>query len=276
MCIIAIKDKGVNLPDEKIIKTMFYNNPDGAGFMYAENGKVIIKKGFMTYENLEEELNKIHNIMTIPLILHFRIATSGKIDKGTTHPFPIEKKRSLLRKLHCETDIGIVHNGIIPIKPSKSMSDTMQYISNKLYMYKHLCPDFYKHKYLLKRIEKEIQSKMVFLNANGEIYKIGEFTTDNGITYSNTSYKYQKYLHVPEMLYPSELLLCPIDGYIVDCSGELFDINDELFLMDYYGQVYKYNYEFDMAIPIYAEAYTYSGTPYIFDENNAMILDAEY
>lgn len=276
MCIITIKDKGVKLPDENILKTMFDNNPDGAGFMYAKGGKVVIKKGFMTYESLKAELDKICNITDISLVLHFRIATSGKIDEGTTHPFPIEKKKKLLKKLNCETDIGVVHNGIIPIKTNKNMSDTMQYIAEKLCTYKFLQSDFYRHKCFMNHIEKEIQSKMVFMNGNGEIYKIGEFISDEGIFYSNNSYKSQRYMYIPELVYSSELMLCPIDGYIVDYNGELLDTDNDLFFIDYYGQVYKYSYEFDLAIPIDAEAYTYSGTPYMYDESKSIIIDAEY
>ena len=37
MCIIAIKEKGIDMPNEKILETMFEHNPDGAGFMYAKD-----------------------------------------------------------------------------------------------------------------------------------------------------------------------------------------------------------------------------------------------
>lgn len=276
MCIIAIKEKGIQLPDEQVLKTMFKNNPDGAGFMYAKDGRVIIQKGFMSYENLKTELFRVSDITDIPLILHFRIATSGKVDGGTTHPFPIERKRNKLKRLHCETDIGVVHNGVIQIKTNKNMSDTMQYIADKLYTYKHLQSDFYRHSYYMKHIEREIRSKMAFLNGKGEIYKIGEFINDNGIIYSNHSYKTRQYIYDPDMFHSSEMILCPIDGYVVDDQGRLIDAADQLLLMDCYGQVYKYSYEFDMVIPIKAEAYTYAGLPFQFLESEAIMFNLEY
>ena len=92
MCIIAIKDKGINLPSTKTLETMFRNNPDGAGFMYAKAGKVIIRKGFMTFKAFKSALDKICDIDNLPLVMHFRIATSGSVDAGTTHPFPISNR----------------------------------------------------------------------------------------------------------------------------------------------------------------------------------------
>ena len=59
MCIIAIKDKRINLPSTKTLETMFRNNPDGAGFMYAKDGKVIIRKGFMNFKTFKTDLDKI-------------------------------------------------------------------------------------------------------------------------------------------------------------------------------------------------------------------------
>ena len=70
---------------------MFENNPDGAGFMYAYQGNVFIEKGFMSYEEFKvglDNLSQKYDISALPLVMHFRIATSGNVDGGTTHPFP--------------------------------------------------------------------------------------------------------------------------------------------------------------------------------------------
>ena len=40
MCIIAIKPAGTHLPTTTTIENMWYNNRDGAGFMYAKDGNV--------------------------------------------------------------------------------------------------------------------------------------------------------------------------------------------------------------------------------------------
>ena len=80
MCIIAIKDKGIKLPNEKTLETMFWNNSDGAGFMYAKDGKVVIRKGFMTFRAFKSALDGIDDVDNLPLVMHFRIATSGNVD----------------------------------------------------------------------------------------------------------------------------------------------------------------------------------------------------
>lgn len=276
MCIIAIKNKGIALPDETTLQIMFKNNPDGAGIMYAYNGNVFIEKGFMTYEEFKtsiEKLSKKYDITELPVIMHFRIATSGDIDGGTTHPFPISTKRKVLRKLKYTTDIAIAHNGIIPISAPKNMSDTMEYTAKKLTSYKKIQHNFYKHKCYLKRIEKEIKSKMVFLDKDGYISTIGEFVTeDDGMIYSNTSYLERQYYFDYDKLfgYYAKCKLCPIDGYLLDYSGNLIDCNDGLYLIDKYSNIYEYDFAFDIAVAIDASAFTYSGSPYVYDESQAM------
>lgn len=69
MCIIAIKPAHQKMIDESIIETMFENNPDGAGYMYAYNNRVHINKGFMTLKELLNSLDKLKkkiNIDEIP------------------------------------------------------------------------------------------------------------------------------------------------------------------------------------------------------------------
>ena len=278
MCIIAIKNKGINLPSDKTLETMFKNNSDGAGFMYAVDNKVIIHKGFMTFRSFKlalDKLSKQYDITDLPLVMHFRIATSGQVDGGTTHPFPLSGKRKNLRKQYIETDIGIVHNGIIPIKSPHNMSDTMQYIAKQLTVYKRIQADFYTSEHWRKKIEKEIQSKMVFLDRTGEIYMIGDFVTDNGMIYSNHSYEERSFLFGYERFldYNPKSKLCPIDGYITTDCGSLIDCEDGLYLISKYGQVYEYDFSFDVAVPIDASAYTYENVPFFYNESQAMYFN---
>ena len=64
MCIIAAKAKGVAMPDDQTIENMWYGNSDGAGFMYAENGKVYIRKGFMEYSQFRKALDELALALT--------------------------------------------------------------------------------------------------------------------------------------------------------------------------------------------------------------------
>ena len=278
MCIIAIKNKGVELPEESVLKIMFKNNPDGAGFMYAVNNKVIIRKGFMTFRSFKAALTKLseeYNITELPLVMHFRIATSGLVDGGTTHPFPLSNKRRILRKQHIETDIGIVHNGVIPIKPYNNMSDTMQYIAEKLTSYRKIQSDFYKHKIWRRKIERDIQSKMVFMDGSGEIYMIGDFIKDSGMIYSNHSFEERSFRFGYENIwsYSSRSKLCPIDGYIIDNKGYIVDCDENLYLIDKYSQIYEYDLYLDIALPIDGTAYTYENMPFYYNESEAIYFN---
>ena len=277
MCIIAIKKQGVKMPCEEVLETMFKNNPDGAGFMYTADDRVVIHKGFMNYQSFRTALKKLevsYNLTELPLIMHFRIATSGQVDAGTCHPFPIASKRKILRKSYMETDIGVVHNGIIPIDAPENMSDTMQYIAKKLSLYQKIHNNFYIHKTWQKRIEKEIHSKMAFLNSKGDIYTIGDFIKEpDGMIYSNYSFEARSFIYnYRDFLfdYPEYKKLSPIDGYIILDSGSLVDCEDDLYLIDKYGRVYEYDFSMDIATEIDAQAYTHEGMPYYYDETSAM------
>ena len=50
MCIIVIKPQNVAFPSKEILKNCFTQNPDGAGFMYPANHKVMIEKGFNNFD----------------------------------------------------------------------------------------------------------------------------------------------------------------------------------------------------------------------------------
>ena len=56
MCIICVSPKRVRQPNVTTIRRMFQNNPDGAGYMFARDGKVTISKGFM---NVDEYIEAI-------------------------------------------------------------------------------------------------------------------------------------------------------------------------------------------------------------------------
>lgn len=191
MCIIAIKPIGKDLMDKEIIQTMCTNNPHGNGFSYADNGKVIIKKGYMDFESFYTALNEIPNIKDKNVVLHMRITTHGSTSKGNCHPFPLSNKISYLKATHIKTDIAIIHNGIISsveADTKNDLSDTMTYIKNVLYPRYRANNSFMDSEEVRKEIKKEINSKMVIMKSNGEYCIIGDFITEGGYIYSNYSY----------------------------------------------------------------------------------------
>lgn len=102
MCIIAIKPEGISIPTERL-KACWDHNPDGAGFMYSEDGKLKIVKGLMAFDSFLQSYNAI-NPLNKRVVIHFRYGTHGKVCPDLTHPFSINK------------DLALVHNGVLSIE----------------------------------------------------------------------------------------------------------------------------------------------------------------
>ena len=191
MCIISAKPAGVKMPDTETIRRMWYANKDGAGLMYAADGKVVIHKGFMKLADFEAalaDLAKRYDLTALPLVMHFRITTHGGTKPANCHPFPVTRSIKSLQSLKAYSSMGVAHNGIIPIRPRNGISDTMEYIATQLAPLYSALPDFTRNAHALELIENAIQSKMCFLTDKGEITTVGNFTRDNGVLYSNLSY----------------------------------------------------------------------------------------
>lgn len=190
MCVIAIKRMGVKMPDENTLKTMWTNNPHGAGIMYARDGKVYIDKGYMDWTSFIGRIESLGDVTDTALVMHFRIATHGGVIPGNTHPFPVSDNVVALTKLRQACSLGVVHNGIIPIVPRDGISDTMEYIATELAPLAKQNPKFYMDKQVLAEIGKRIKSKITILDGKGTIAYYGDFITEeDGMIYSNNSYK---------------------------------------------------------------------------------------
>ena len=187
MCVICYKPAGIQFPSKTKIKTMFNNNPDGAGFMYSDGKAVYIKKGFMLLDEFNRELNKVKERIEYPFVLHFRITTNGGTNKGMCHPFPLSSDEKMLKSTRLKADCGIAHNGIIPLTSyAQKISDTAEFI--KKYMSKMFMNGIDDD--LLDLVEECINSKMVILEKNQNVHLLGDFVEDgNGVFYSNTSYR---------------------------------------------------------------------------------------
>lgn len=194
MCIIAIKPAHHKMIDESIIETMFQNNPDGSGYMYSYNNKVHIEKGFMTLKELLNSLDNLRkkvNIEEVPLVLHFRISTSGKVDGATCHPFPVTSDLNALRKTHVITNLGMAHNGVIyDFEEKKSVYSDTQLFVNKCVSYLYDMNHKFLHDDRTRNLFEPIinSSRLAFLDRHGNIYRYGEWCEDDGIFYSNEGY----------------------------------------------------------------------------------------
>ena len=287
MCIIAIKPAGVKMPTMATIENCWYNNSDGAGLMYAKDGNVHIEKGLMTLKDFKAALKRLEKTIdttSTPIVLHFRITTHGGTSAGNTHPFPVTEKLPLLQMTKCKTPLGVAHNGIIDIKPSrKDVSDTMEYIINQLAPLYQLKKDFYKEAAGKKLVYNAVKSKMVFLDSAGRIETIGDFITDEGMLYSNASYKARILYHNWDLWeFGKEWYekhgkymswLTEDDGYIKS-EGTL--ISAEYHLTDRQGKLYRYDIEADAAIPINGTLYNHAGKAInAFKEDSAEYVEIQ-
>lgn len=205
MCIIVSKEKYKKIPKKTILENCFDNNPDGAGFMYTYNNKVIIEKGFFTFDefyNRLMEVDKILNLYKKSLVMHFRIGTSGGINAETCHPFPISNKENDLKDTQLLCNLGMVHNGVISNFVYGKLSDTQNFVKDFVYPLSKVNGNFLNNKYALDLLYNQCgYTKLCFLDKNDDIIYVGKFVEDNGIKYSNTTYKESKYYYVPNTKY---------------------------------------------------------------------------
>lgn len=112
MCVIINIEKG-QFPKYDTLKSAELLNSHGGSIAWLENGKINFEKGIKAKKinELIEKRLKPNNVKTA--IIHFRIASVGKINKELCHPFQIsEKVNPDLKVMDSEYDL-LFHNGTI-------------------------------------------------------------------------------------------------------------------------------------------------------------------
>ena len=235
MCVILVKERGIELPTKDILESCWKRNPDGAGFMFNDCDKVVIMKGFMTFEEFYLRLqtaNEFYHLKEKGLVIHFRIATSGLKDKGNCHPYPISNDNLDLRKSFITTELGIAHNGIIRSYNGKNniLNDTQLFIKNDLFELNSLDKKFYKKVIFQSMIERLIDgSRLVFLNKKGEIIKLGNWFHNGNYYFSNLNHVSKNTLNINK-----KPILFDNDLKYFDEENNDFVINDEVVDKDYF------------------------------------------
>ena len=235
MCVILVKERGIELPTKDILESCWKRNPDGAGFMFNDCDKVVIMKGFMTFEEFYLRLQtaiEFYHLKEKGLVIHFRIATSGLKDKGNCHPYPISNDNLDLRKSFITTELGIAHNGIIRSYNGKNniLNDTQLFIKNDLFELNSLDKKFYKNVIFQSMIERLIDgSRLVFLNKKGEIIKLGNWFHNGNYYFSNLNHVSKNTLNINK-----KPILFDNDLKYFDEENNDFVINDEVVDKDYF------------------------------------------
>lgn len=194
MCVICASPKGVKQPSISEIKSMFSCNPDGAGYMYARDGKVLIHKGFMEIEEFLSAVEAENFTAKDSVVYHFRVSTQAGVNPQMTHPFPLSNQREYMKALDVRCGCGIAHNGIIRLtsdRSEKEYSDTALFITNYLSEIVKKPADL-RNAETLELIRCLIDSKMAILDGSGYIATVGQFYDDRGLLFSNLNHRFYK------------------------------------------------------------------------------------
>lgn len=175
MCIAIANMKGNALTEDQL-EACWENNPDGAGIMYKEDGKLKIYKQQGSLSRFKKKYYQVIGLSNC--LVHFRVKSAGTINISNIHPFMVNK------------NLGFIHNGTIHKMPKDdTLSDTQ--IFNQAIL-KNLPKDFTKNNAILELMEDYCgYSKLVFMDQDEKFTIINEEKGkwSNGNWYSNDSYK---------------------------------------------------------------------------------------
>lgn len=196
MCVIIAKERGFELPSKSFLKKAWDTNPDGAGIMYSNGDTVWGHKGFMSFKGFYKFLSTLDSQIGLKdynVVLHFRIATHGSVNKENTHPFIISNNDKELKAMDFTSKVGgFAHNGILSGFGSAKSSDSMEFCKKILAG----VTDFVGCKDILNNIANDNHSRFAILTPknlilSGTWHKIDNYYCSNtyfNITYDTTSY----------------------------------------------------------------------------------------
>ncbi len=155
------------------------SNRDGGGIAYVANGKVEISKGFFVFGQFMAEYKRLFDLYgkDNPMLIHFRIATQGMVNKNNCHPFPIKGG-------------ALIHNGSLwNIGGTQAkVSDTRDFASTV-----HNILNYEDVSECVDELGKAINSwnKVAMLYDNGKTIVLNKYKwyEDDGILYSHSGYK---------------------------------------------------------------------------------------
>ena len=177
MCLIILSKKGDAIP-RNAMRIAFKNNGDGIGFSYSKEGRLIVQKGFTSFNSFYKEYRKTPHY---PHVVHFRKSSQGNNSQDNCHPFLINE------------NLSIVHNGCIfnTALYDKEKSDTRMLVEKILKPIFQINPNFLKSDYFPQLFRAAVKTgKFVFFDNNGDYLitgeELGHWTND--IWWSNYSY----------------------------------------------------------------------------------------
>ena len=183
MCVAVLCKPGKVISSAALCKGWMIND-DGGGFAYVKDGKVVIDKGYLNFNEFQKAYFKAADKYTdeSPFLVHMRIRTSGHTNANNCHPFPIKGG-------------AMIHNGVM-FTPTGTRAGSKTDLKSDTRVFAESLYNILQ----LEHIKKEQQAirqaigygnKLCFLYDNKEYFILGEtagYWVD-GIWYSNTSCK---------------------------------------------------------------------------------------
>lgn len=150
-----------------LIEDVYFNNRDGLGLMYAQNGALHTDK---VLPKDEREARAFVTAMPIDgrqIAMHWRMKTHGDVDLENTHPYPVVP------------GIALIHNGILTQgnAADKTRSDTWHYARFMAQMLRDH-PELVTNEAWLELVEADIgrQNRFVLLNGAGDMRILNKST----------------------------------------------------------------------------------------------------
>lgn len=160
MCQIIYKPNNATITKNEL-RQCWIENSDGAGFMFSENNKLIVQKGYMSFRSfwkaIKLNLNKT-------LVMHFRFSTHGPKNPDNTHPFLINES------------LAVCHNGIFSEmgKIKDGFSDTAHFVKNVLMQLPINFLDNIGIKCIIEEYCIKEHSKLVFMDHKSDVTILNE------------------------------------------------------------------------------------------------------
>lgn len=178
MCLLIINQ--TNKISKTQLKNAWENNSHGCGMSYKYDNEVIIQK-YESFEMFYPDYVEAREDVSTPILLHFRIASSGGRGFDNVHPFYVR-----------ENKLSMGHNGTIRTLGDDTMSDS-RHLAQILSTFKGNTVKMLEHSGISQMIKAVIgSSKLAFIDAQGGYKIINEHLghwTANGDWMSNDSYK---------------------------------------------------------------------------------------
>jgi predicted glutamine amidotransferase len=183
MCLLIVNQTA--LISKNQLKNAWDNNSHGGGMAYPfrdeDNKSYVFTDKFDNFDDFYDEYVSIRNMIDKPMILHFRISSSGGRSKENIHPFYVRKDK-----------LAMAHNGTIRSLGDDTMSDS-RHLAQIIGTFKGNSVAMLKHSGLRQLVYAVIgQSKLAFVDSAGNFEILNEHLghwTANGDWMSNDSYK---------------------------------------------------------------------------------------